>query len=32
MPINLTIDQGNTAAKMALWDGERLLDEAIEPH
>ncbi len=32
MSINLTIDQGNTAAKMALWDGDILLDEAIEPH
>lgn len=32
MSINLTIDQGNTAAKLALWEGDRLLDEAIELH
>lgn len=29
MSLNLTIDQGNTAAKMALWDGETLLGLAI---
>lgn len=32
MTINLTIDQGNTAAKMALWEGTRLVNEVIEPH
>lgn len=32
MSINLTIDQGNTVAKMALWDGTTLLDETIEAH
>lgn len=30
MALNLTIDQGNTAAKMALWDGDRMVDIAIE--
>lgn len=29
--LHLTIDQGNTAAKLALWQGESLLDLAIEP-
>lgn len=32
MSLNLTIDQGNTAAKMALWEGAELVDEVIEPH
>lgn len=32
MAINLTIDQGNTAAKLALWDGDTLLTVKIEPH
>lgn len=32
MSINLTIDQGNTAAKMALWEGGRLISETIEQH
>jgi len=32
MSLNLTIDQGNTAAKMALWEGRELRDEVIEPH
>ena len=30
MSLNLTIDQGNTAAKMALWEGETLVGLAIE--
>lgn len=32
MSLNLTIDQGNTAAKMALWKGSGLVGEVIEPH
>jgi len=32
MSLNLTIDQGNTAAKMALWKGPELVGEVIEPH
>lgn len=32
MSVNLTIDQGNSAAKLALWDGDRLLSVTIEPH
>lgn len=32
MTRNLTIDQGNSAAKMALWEGESLIDVCIEPH
>lgn len=32
MAMNLTIDQGNTAAKMALWEGHQLIDEVIELH
>lgn len=32
MSLHLTIDQGNTAAKMALWDDATLLSEVIEPH
>lgn len=32
MAINLTIDQGNSAAKLALWNGEQLQDLVIEPH
>lgn len=32
MAINLTIDQGNSAAKLALWDGDSLVDMHIEPH
>jgi len=31
MSLNLTIDQGNTAAKLALWDGDRLMDLLISP-
>ena len=31
MAYNLTIDQGNTAAKLAVWDDNRLLALAIEP-
>ena len=31
MSLNLTIDQGNTASKIAIWDGESLLDSVIEP-
>ena len=30
MSLNLTIDQGNTAAKMAVWDGSNMLDQTIE--
>lgn len=29
MSLNLTIDQGNSAAKVAVWDGETAIDEAI---
>lgn len=32
MALNLTIDQGNTVAKMALWDGTELADIVIEPN
>ena len=32
MSLNLTIDQGNTAAKLALWDGDRAVALRIEPH
>lgn len=32
MSLNLTIDQGNTAAKIALWDGDSLVALSIEPH
>lgn len=32
MAINLTIDQGNSAAKLALWQGEELVDWLIVPH
>lgn len=31
MSYNLTIDQGNTAAKIAVWDGNQLVALAIEP-
>lgn len=31
MSLNLTIDQGNTAAKMALWEGDKPVDLVIEP-
>lgn len=31
MSLSLTIDQGNTAVKLAVWEGDRLLDLAIEP-
>ena len=31
MSLNLTIDQGNSAAKLALWEGEKRVDVAIEP-
>ncbi|PWB06491.1 pantothenate kinase, partial [Paramuribaculum intestinale] len=31
MSLNLTIDQGNSAAKVALWDGDRLIDQIVEP-
>lgn len=31
MSLNLTIDQGNTAAKLALWDGDRAVALRIEP-
>ncbi|MBO4996038.1 MAG: type III pantothenate kinase [Muribaculaceae bacterium] len=31
MALNLTIDQGNTAAKLALWEGDGLVDIAVEP-
>lgn len=27
MGLNLTIDQGNSSAKIAVWDGDRLMDE-----
>ena len=27
MGLNLTIDQGNSSAKIAIWDGESLVDE-----
>ncbi|MCM1348253.1 MAG: type III pantothenate kinase [Firmicutes bacterium] len=30
MSINLTIDQGNSAAKLALWKGETMVDSRIE--
>ena len=30
--MNLTIDQGNTVAKMALWDGIELIDIVNEAH
>lgn len=30
--MNLTIDQGNTATKMALWDGDTLVSTAIRIH
>lgn len=36
MAINLTIDQGNSAAKLALWDNEQLIDlfivDSLTPH
>ncbi len=32
MSLNLTIDQGNTVAKMALWDDTRLVDIVNEEH
>ncbi|MBD5315660.1 MAG: type III pantothenate kinase [Bacteroides sp.] len=32
MSLNLTIDQGNTAAKIALWRGHDLIDLAICEH
>lgn len=31
MALYLTIDQGNSEAKMALWDGEELVDFFMEP-
>ena len=31
MPLYLTIDQGNSAAKLALWSGMELVDIAVEP-
>ncbi|MCH5319450.1 MAG: type III pantothenate kinase [Paramuribaculum sp.] len=31
MSLNLTIDQGNTASKIAIWNGEQLIDSVIEP-
>ncbi len=31
MALNLTIDQGNSEAKMALWDDARLLDFRVAP-
>ncbi|MCC8071957.1 MAG: type III pantothenate kinase [Bacteroidales bacterium] len=31
MAYNLTIDQGNTAAKLALWDHDKLVALSIEP-
>lgn len=31
MSLNLTIDQGNSAAKVALWDDGALLDQIVEP-
>lgn len=30
MSLNLTIDQGNSAAKLALWEGEMMIDSRIE--
>lgn len=30
MSLNLTIDQGNSAAKLALWDNDRMVDSRIE--
>lgn len=30
MSLNLTIDQGNTASKIAIWRGEKLVDSVIE--
>lgn len=32
MSLNLTIDQGNTVAKMALWNDDVLIDIVNEPH
>lgn len=36
MAINLTIDQGNSAAKLALWNNEQLIDmfivDSLTPH
>lgn len=32
MALNLTIDQGNTAAKLALWHGDDLVEARVEPH
>lgn len=32
MSLYLTIDQGNSAAKVALWEGSRLLKVGIEEH
>lgn len=29
MALNLTIDQGNSAAKVVVWDGDEAVDEAI---
>ncbi len=29
MSLNLTIDQGNSAAKLALWDGQKMVDSLI---
>ena len=31
MSLKLTIDQGNSAAKVALWDDGELLDQIVEP-
>ena len=31
MALNLTIDQGNSAAKLALWDGDKLEEVRIVP-
>lgn len=31
MSLNLTIDQGNSASKIAIWDGDKLVDSVIEP-
>lgn len=31
MSLNLTIDQGNSAAKLALWQDDELVDLSIEP-
>lgn len=31
MSLNLTIDQGNTASKIAIWEDDKLIDSVIEP-